>query len=159
MCKYENNQTGVCLVSESLVVVFWRKPSYPGLFQIPEVSLWFLVCSNSVRHLLYTSYIVIWRWTNYAAVVSLQHWNNGNCGSARLSVLPLRLFRLIFLPDSDNPFHIFLRSCESASRFIQCAFEILCGYTWHKQKHTIHRSDSFLPVPVIGLDGVHVCLY
>lgn len=104
-------------------------------------------------------YSGIWRCTNYAAVISLQHWNNGICGSARLSVLPLRLFRLIFLPDSDNPIHIFLRSCESGSRFIQCAFEILCGYTWHKQKHTIHRSDSFLPVPVIGLDGVHICLY
>lgn len=104
-------------------------------------------------------YSVIWRRTNYAAVVSLQHRNNGNCGSARLSVLPLRLFRLIFLPDSENPFHIFLRSGESVSRFIQCAFEILCGYAWYKQKHTFHRSDSFLPVPVIGLDGTHVCLY
>ena len=106
-----------------------------------------------------TIYSGIWRRTNYAAVVSLQYWNNGSCGSARLSVLPLCLFRLIFLPDSENPFHIFLRSGESVSRFIQCAFEILCGYAWYKQKHTIHTSDSFLPVPVIELDGAHVCLY
>lgn len=116
-------------------------PSQPEFSEIPSI------------------YSGIWRRTNYAAVISLQHWNNGNCGSARLSVLPLHLFRLIFLPDSETPFHIFLRSGESGSRFIQRAFEILCGYAWYKQKHTIHTSESFLPVPVIGLDGAHVCLY
>ena len=79
LCKYENNQTGVCLVSESLVVVFWRKPSYPGLFQIPEVSLWFLVCSNSVRYILYTALSETEKLRCCHLVATLEQWQLRIC--------------------------------------------------------------------------------